>query len=149
MDLDDEFKKHNKTLEKLGGELSKIQFDFKVKDRPSEKYWVKRIREFDNYHKKTVEYFTEVCSLVRLSNEEQSKMFLLRISKLVQLGRKVLSDMEKIKQNPSAMNLKDKQQSRWSKDLREQLIKSNNECLDHEKGMNVFFKNFYEKNLMK
>ena len=104
MDLDDEFKKHNKTLEKLGGELSKIQFDFKVKDRPSEKYWVKRIREFDNYHKKTVEYFTEVCSLVRLSNEAQSKMFLLRISKLVQLGRKVLSDMEKIKQNPSTMN---------------------------------------------
>ena len=149
MDLDDEFKKHNKTLEKLGGELSKIQFDFKVKDRPSEKYWVKRIREFDNYHKKTVEYFTEVCSLVRLSNEEQSKMFLLRISKLVQLGRKVLSDMEKIKQNPSTMNLKDKQQSRWSKDLREQLIKSNNECLDHEKGMNIFFKDFYEKNLMK
>ena len=149
MDLDDEFKKHNKTLEKLGGELSTIQFDFKVKDRPSEKYWVKRIREFDNYHKKTVEYFTEVCSLVRLSNEEQSKMFLLRISKLVQLGRKVLSDMEKIKQNPSTMNLKDKQQSRWSKDLREQLIKSNNECLDHEKGMNVFFKDFYEKNLMK
>ena len=47
------------------------------------------------------------------------------------------------------MNLKDKQQSRWSKDLRDQLIKSNNECLDHEKRMNVFFKEFYEKNLMK
>ena len=145
MGLNDGIKKHNKTLEKLGVELSKIQFDFKIKDKPSEKYWVKRIQEFDNYHKKTIEYFTEACSLIRLSNEEQSKIFLLRISKLVQLGRKVLSDMEKIKQNPSTMDLKDKQQSRWSKDLREQLIKSNNECLDHEKRMNIFFKDFYKK----
>ena len=149
MDSENEIKKHHKTLEKLGEELSKNQFDFKIKDRPSEKYWVKRIQEFDNYHKKTIEYFTEACSLVGLSNEEQSKMFLLRISKLVQLGRKVLSDMENIKQNPSTMNLKDKQQSRWSKGLREELIKSNNECLDHEKRMNIFFKDFYEKKLIK
>ena len=149
MESDGEIKKYSKKLEKLGTELSKIQYDFKIKDKPSEKYWAKRIKEFEGYHKKTVEYFTEACSLMRLSNQEQSDMFLLRLSKLIQVGGKVLEDMEKIKQNPSIMNLKDKQQSGWSKELREQLIKSNNECLDHEKRMNVFFKDFYEKNLVK
>jgi len=149
MGPDNEFKKYNKKLEKLGEELSKIQYDFKIKDNPSEKYWAKRTQEFGNYHKKTVEYFTEACSLIRLSNKEQSDMLLLRVSKLIQLGSKVLNDMEKIKKNPSTMNSKDKQQSRWSKDLRDQLIKSNKECLDHEKRMNVFFKDYYEKNLMK
>ena len=34
--------------------------------------------------------------------------------------------MEKIKQYPLIMNLKDKQQSKWSIELREKLIKSNN-----------------------
>ncbi len=83
-----------------------------------------------------------------LANEEQSDMFLLRISKLRQLGENLLEDMKKIKQKPSIMNLKDKQQSRWSIELREQLIKSNNDCLNHEKHMNIFFKEFYEKYLM-
>ena len=149
MESDRDITKYNQKLERLGGELSKIQYDFKIKNRPSEKYWVKRIQEFDNYHKKTVEYFTEAYSLMHLANEEQSSMFFLRVSKLVNLGVKVLEDMEKIKQNPSIMNLKDKQQSRWSVELREQLIKSNKECLDHEKRMNVFFKDFYGKYIMK
>lgn len=149
MDRENEFKKYNKKLGELGKELSKIQYDFKIKDNPSEKYWGRRTQEFGNYHKKTVEYFTEACSLIRLSNKEESNMLLLRVSKLIQLGSKVLNDMEKIKQNPSTMNTKDKQQSRWSKDLRNQLIKSNKECLDHEKRMNIFFKDYYEKNLMK
>ncbi|HUT06235.1 MAG TPA: hypothetical protein VMW74_06065 [Nitrosopumilaceae archaeon] len=149
MESDRDITKYNQKLERLGRELSKIQYDFKIKNRPSEKYWVKRIQEFDNYHKKTVEYFTEAYSLMHLANEEQSSMFFLRVSKLVNLGVKVLEDMEKIKQNPSIMNLKDKQQSRWSVELREQLIKSNKECLDHEKRMNVFFKDFYEKYIMK
>ena len=149
MESDRDITKYNQKLERLGRELSKIQYDFKIKNRPSEKYWVKRIQEFDNYHKKTVEYFTEAYSLMHLANEEQSSMFFLRVSKLVNLGVKVLEDMEKIKQNPSIMNLKDKQQSRWSVELREQLIKSNKECLDHEKRMNVFFKDFYGKYIMK
>ncbi len=47
------------------------------------------------------------------------------------------------------MNSKDKQQSKWSIEQREQLIKSNNDCLIYEKHMNIFFKEFYEKYLMK
>jgi len=148
MSFDEEIKKYSEKLEKLGVELSKIQYDFKIKDRPSVKYWEGRIQEFTNYHKKVVEYFSEASSLMRLANKENSELFSLRISKLLQLGRRVLQDMEKIKQNPSIMNLKDKQQSKWSKELRDQLIKSNNDCLDHEKRMNVFFKDFYEKYLL-
>lgn len=142
-------KEYSERLEKLGEELSKNQYDFKIKNNPSEKYWTKRIQEFENYHKKVTEYFTQSYYLMSLVNEEQSGVFLLSISKLRQLGVKLLEDMEKVKQNPSSMDLKDKQQSGWSKKIRERLLKSNNDCLNHEKRMNVFFKEFYEKYLMK
>jgi hypothetical protein len=117
----------------------------KIKDNPSEKYWTKRIQEYEKYRNKVTEYFTQAYSLMNLVTEEQSGVFLLRISKLQQLGEKLLEDMEKVKQNPSSMNLKDKQQSKWSKEIRDQLLKSNNDCLNHEKRMNVFFKEIYEK----
>jgi hypothetical protein len=138
---------YNKKLEKLGTELSKIQYDFKIKNKPSEKYWSKRIEEFDNYHKKVIEYFTQVYALMNLANEDQSGIFLLKISKLKQLGLKLLEAMKKIKENPSSMDLKDKQQSKWTIELREQLIKSNEDCLNHEKHMNVFFRDFYDQYL--
>jgi benzoyl-CoA reductase/2-hydroxyglutaryl-CoA dehydratase subunit BcrC/BadD/HgdB len=147
MDYEERIKEYSEKIEKLGAELSIIQYDFKIKDNPSEKYWGKKIREFQNYHKKATDYFTQSYSLMSVINEEQSGSFLLRISKLRQLGMKLLEDMEKVKQNPSSMNLKDKQQSRWSKEIRERLLKSNNDCLNHEKRMNIFFKEFYEKYL--
>jgi len=140
-------KVYSEKLEKLGIELSKIQYDFKIKDNPSEKYWTKRIQKFENYHKKVEEYFTQSYSLMSLVNEEQSGIFLLRVSKLRQLGVKLLEAMEKVKENPSSMDLKNKQQSKWSKEIRERLLKSNNDCLNHEKRMNVFFKEFYEEYL--
>jgi hypothetical protein len=84
-----------------------------------------------------------------LVDEEQAGIFLLRISKLQQLGVKLLEDMDKVKQNPASMNLKDKQQSKWSKEIRERLLKSNNDCLNHEKRMNVFFKEVYKNYLKK
>lgn len=149
MESNNALKKHSENLEKLGSELSKLQFDFKIKDKPSEKYWVERIQEFANYHKKTVDYFTEAYLLMTLSNEEQSKIFLLSVSKLTQLGKKVLEDMQEVKKNPSIMNQRDKQQSKWSKELRDNLINSNNDCLDHEKRMNIFFKNFFDNFLKK
>lgn len=147
MDSKKMIEEYSEKLEKLGVELSKIQYDFKIKSKSSEKYWVNRIKEFNNYHKKVVEYYTQAYSLMSLANEEQSSIFLLRVSKLKQLGVKLLESMEKIKQNPSIMNLKDKQQSRWSIELGEHLIKSNNDCLNHEKHMNIFFREFYEKYL--
>ncbi len=94
MDSDKTIKEYSQKLEKLGAELSKTQYDFKIKDKSSEKYWAKRIQNFDNYHKKTIEYFTQSYALMSLANEEQSNLFLLRISKLKQLGGKLLEDME-------------------------------------------------------
>ena len=147
MESEKTIKVYSEKLEKLGMELSKIQYDFKIKDNPSEKYWTKRIQKFENYHKKVAEYFTQSYSLMSLVNEEQSGIFLLRVSKLRQLGVKLLEAMEKVKENPSSMDLKNKQQSKWSKEIRERLLKSNNDCLNHEKRMNVFFKEFYEEHL--
>jgi len=140
---------YDKKLEKLGAELSKIQYDFKIKNKNSEKYWLKRIEEFENYHKTVTEYFTLVYSLMNLVNKEESSVFLLKISKLKQLGGNLVENMKKIKENPASMDLKDMQQSKWTVELREQLIKSNEDCLKHEKHMNVFFRDFYEKNLKK
>jgi len=139
--------KINEKLETLGIELSKIQYDFKIKNKPTEKYWLKRIEEFKYYHENVLEYFTLVYSLMRLIDIEQSGIFLLKVSKLKQLGLKLLEDMGKIKKNPSAMDLKDKQQSKWTVELREQVIKSNDNCWRHEKHMNVFFRDFHNQYL--
>ena len=147
MDSENIINEHRKNLKRLGAELTSIQYNFKIKNETSEKYWLKKIQEFKTYHKKTLEYFTEGYSFMKITNEEESGIFLLRLSKLRQLGVKLLEDMENIKKNPSTMNQKDKQQSRWSIEQREKLIKSNDECLNHEKRMNVFFKEFFEKYL--
>ncbi|MFQ5440556.1 MAG: hypothetical protein ACE5DL_03735 [Nitrosopumilaceae archaeon] len=137
----------SKKLENLGMELSKIQYDFKIKNERSEKYWARKIQEFETYHKKAKEYFSVVYSLMTLIDEEQSGIFLLRLGKLKQLGEKLLENLKNVKENPAILDLKDKQQSRWSIEQREKLIESNNDCLNHEKRMNVFFKEFYKKYL--
>ncbi len=136
-----------KRLEELGNELTEIQFDFKIKNNSSEEYWVKRIKEFDKYHKKAIEYFSQAYSLMLDADKEQAGMFLLRISKLKQLGVKLSENMEKIRQNPSIMNVKDKQQSKWSIEQKDLLVNVNEECLHHEKKMNLFFREFCDKNI--
>ena len=82
-------------------------------------------------------------------NQHQSGVFLLRLSKLKQLGAKLLKNMETVQETPSIMDLKDKQQSKWSMEQREDLIKNNDDLLNHEKRMNVFFKEFYQNYLQK
>jgi len=149
MDIESEnkIKQHSEKLEKLGVELQKIQYDFKIKNEPSAKYWTKKIQSFKTYHSKAIEYFIQVYSFMNLISEEQSGLFLLRIGKLRQLGVKLIEDMENIKENPDTMNVKDKQQSKWSILQREKLIDSNIDCLNHEKRMNVFFKEFHKQYL--
>ena len=136
-----------KKLEKFGNELTKYQYDFKIKNDPSEKYWIKRIEEFSIYHEKTIEYFSQAYSLMMDLDKDQARIFLLRISKLKQLGDKLMENMEKTRQVPSIMDNKDKQQSKWSLEQRDILINANEECRNHEKKMNLFFRDFYEKNM--
>ena len=47
------------------------------------------------------------------------------------------------------MASKDKQQSKWSKELKEKMIECSNENLDHEINMNKDFRKFYEMRLKK
>lgn len=147
--MDSKFNEESRKLEELGNELTKIQYDFKIKEKSSENYWSKKKDEFDNYHKKTLEYFSQVYSLMNKIDHDQAGMFILRLSKLKQIGMKLLENMEKVKQNPAIMDARDKQQSKWTMKQREILIELNKECMNHEKKMNVFFREFYENNLKK
>ena len=140
-------KEYSNNLANLGKELSEIQFNYKVIENSTEQYWQKRINEFKKYNEKGTEYYTQAHALMNLVDKERSGLFLLSISKFRQMGLKLITNMEEVKQNPSIIKSKDKQQSKWSKELREKLIESSNACLHHEMDMNRFFREFYEKNL--
>lgn len=140
-------KEYSDNLAKLGKELAEIQFNYKVIENTTEQYWQKRVNEFKRYNEKGTEYYTQAHALINLVDKEQSGLFLLGISKLRQLELKLLTNMEEVKQNPSIIKLKDKQQSKWSKELREKLLESSNVCLHHEMDMNKFFREFYETHL--
>ena len=139
--------KESKKLAELGQSISKTKFSYKVKEDSSKKYWIKRIEEFRSYSKAGLEYYNQAYSLMKLINQQESKLFLLQISKFNQLASILVEMMEKIKENPSIGNSKDKQQSIWSKEIRKDITKQSNECLNHEKKMNLRFREFCEKNL--
>ncbi len=142
-------KEHSEKLAKLGAELGKIQFSYKVENKPSKEYWQKRIDDFKKYNEKGMKYYNQAYYLMNLVNKEESQMFLLRASKFQQLGLTLIKIMEKIKENPSIIDSKDVQQSKWSKEIRDQITEHSNECLHHEKTMNTSFREFNEKYLKK
>ena len=142
-------KEHSEKLAKLGTELGKIQFSYKVEVKPSKEYWQKRIDDFKKYNEKGMEYYNQTYSLMNLVNKEESQIFLLSTSKFRQLGLTLIEIMEKIKENPSIIDSKDKQQSQWSKEIRDQITEHSNTCLHHEKNMNASFREFCEKHLKK
>jgi len=86
---------------------------------------------------------------MNLVNAEEAQMFLLRTSKFHQLGTTLIEIMKKIEKNPSIMNSKDKQQSMWSRKIKEEITEYSNKCLQHEKDMNALFRECYEKYLKK
>ncbi len=139
--------KESKKLAELGKNISQIKFSYKVKESSSKKYWVKRTEEFKSYSKAGLEYYNQIYSLMKLINQEESKLFLLQISKFNQLASALVEMMEKIKENPTIGNSKDKQQSIWSKDIRQDITRQSNDCLNHEKKINLKFREFYEENL--
>ena len=142
-------KEHSEKLAKLGMELGKNQFSYKVENKPSKEYWQKKIDNFKKYSKKGLEYYNQTYSLMSLVNTEEAQMFLLRTSKFRQLGTTLIEIMEKIEKNPSIMNSKDKQQSMWSRKIKEEITEHSNKCLQHEKDMNTLFRECYEKYLKK
>jgi len=142
-------KAHSEKLAKLGMELSEIQFSYKIENKPSKEYWQKRIDDFKKYNEIGMKYYNQVYSLMNLVNKEESQMFLLRTSKFHQLALALIEIMEKIKENPSIMNSKDKQQSQWSREIRDQITEHGNKCLRYEMDINTSFREFYEKHLKK
>ena len=138
-------KEHSEKLAKLGIELAKNQFSYKVENKPSKEYWQNRIDDFKKYNEKGMEYYNEIHSLMNIINREESQMFLLRISKFRQIGLVFIEIMEKIKENPTIMDKKDKQQSQWSKKIKDQIIEQSNKSLIFEKDMNSSFREFYDK----
>ena len=142
-------KVHSEKLAELGKELSEIQFSYKIEENPSKEYWQKRIDDFKKYSEMGMKYYNQVYSLMNLVNKEESQLFLLSTSKFHQLGVTLIEIMEKIKENPSIIDSKDKQQSQWSKEIRDKITEHSNTCLRHEKDMNTSFREFYEKHLKK
>ncbi|QDI88312.1 hypothetical protein Nisw_01565 [Candidatus Nitrosopumilus sp. SW] len=140
-------KEYSDKLAKLGMDLSKIQFSYKVEEKTSKEYWQKRIESFEEYNNKALEYYNQVFSLIKVTNKEESERFLLQISKFRQLGSSLMEIMEKIKENPSIINSKDRQQSQWSREIKNNITEQSNKCLHHERDMNSYFRDFYEKHL--
>ncbi|QUC63839.1 hypothetical protein NsoK4_05045 [Nitrosopumilus sp. K4] len=148
-EITESLKIHSNELAKLGSELSEIQFNYKVLDKTDHTYWEKRVDDFKKYHDKGMEYYKKIHSMMSLVEKDEAGMFLLRISKLHQLGDKLFELLGEVKENPNIMSSKDKQQSKWSKELKEQLIEQSNKTLHHEMDMNANFREFYEKHLKK
>ena len=142
-------KEHSDKLAKLGMDLGEIQFSYRIEEKPTKEYWQKRIEDFKKYNETGMKYYNQVYSLMNLVNKEESQIFLLRVSKFRQLGLTLIEIMEKIKENPSISDSKDKQQSLWSKEIKNKVTEHSNKCLRHEMDMNTSFREFYEKHLKK
>lgn len=142
-------KEHSDKLAKLGMELGEIQFSYKIEEKVTKDYWNQRMDDFKKYNEKGLEYYNQVHAMMNLVNKEEAQLFLLRVSKFRQLSSTLLETMEKIKDNPSIIDSKDKQQSLWSKEIKNQITEQSNKCLRHEMDMNTSFREFYEKYLKK
>ena len=140
---------YSKKLTKLGSILAKEQFSYKIEEKTSKKYWQKRIEEFKKYNETGLEYYNQVQSMMNVIDKDKGQLFLLDISKFHQLGIKLIKIMETIEETPSIINSKDKQQSHWSKKIKKDISETSVECLDHEKYMNMSFREFYNSNIKK
>ena len=140
---------YSKKLTKLGSILAKEQFSYKIEEKTSKKYWQKRIEEFKKYNETGLEYYNQVQSMMNVIDKDKGQLFLLDISKFHQLGIKLIKIMETIEETPSIINSKDKQQSYWSKKIKKDISETSVECLDHEKYMNISFREFYNSDIKK
>ena len=140
---------HSDKLAKLGMELGEIQFSYKIEEKVTKEYWLQRIKDFKKYNEKGLEYYDQVHAIMNLVNKEEAQRFLLNVSKFRQLSIALSETMEKIKENPSIIDSKDRQQSLWSKEIKNQITEQSNQCLRHEMDMNSLFREFYEKHLKK
>ncbi len=145
--LKEKVKEHSEKLSKLGTDLAKNQFIYKVGKKSSKEYWQERISNFKKYNENGFRYYDEIFALMRIIDEEKSQMFLLQIAKFRQLCLTLIEIMEKLKENPSIINSKDRQQSQWSREIKNQITEQSDKCLKCEREMNTTFREFYEEKM--
>ncbi len=140
-------KDHSQKLAELGMELGKNQFKYKFKEKASKEYWESRIEDFEKYNQKGLDYYSQVYAVMNLISADEAQMFLLRTSRFQQMGKTMIEIMEKIRENPSIIDRKDKQQSKWSKEIKSQLTEYSDKCLKYEIETNTIFRTFYDTHL--
>jgi hypothetical protein len=143
-DVKTKVQEKSKKLAELGSTLAKNQFSYKIEENISKEYWQKRIEELTKYNKISLEYYTQIQNLMSLINKQEAQMFLLQTSKFHQLGIELIKLMHQIEENPSIIDSKDKQQSQWSKKIKEKISELSTNCLENEKNMNLNFRKFYD-----
>ena len=148
-DLKKTMQENSKKLTQLGSILAKKQFSYKIEEKTSKEYWQKRIEDLTKYNETSLAYYNQVQNMMNLINKEKSQIFLLEISKFHQLGTELVKIMHQIEETPSIINSKDKQQSQWSKKIKEKFVEVNANCLEHEKYMNIGFRKFYDIEIKK
>ena len=148
-DIKKKVQEKSEKLAELGFTLTKNQFSYKIEEKISKEYWQKRIRNLTKYNKISLEYYTQIQNLMNLINKEEAQMFLLQTSKFHQLGTELIKLMQQIEENPSIIDSKDKQQSQWSKKIKEKIIENSKNCLENEKNMNLNFRKFYDTEIKK
>ena len=148
-DIKKKVQEKSKKLAELGFRLTKNQFSYKIEEKISKEYWQKRIKNLTEYNEISLEYYTQIQNLMNLVNKEEAQMFLLQTSKFHQLGTELIKLMQQIEENPSIINSKDKQQSQWSKKIKEKIIEYSKNCLENEKNMNLNFRKFYNTEIKK
>jgi len=148
-DIKKKVQEKSEKLAELGFTLTKNQFSYKIEEKISKEYWQKRIKNLTKYNEISLEYYTQIQNLMNLINREKAQMFLLQTSKFHQLGTELIKLMQQIEENPSIINSKDKQQSQWSKKIKEKIIEHSKNCLENEKNMNLNFRKFYDTEIKK
>ena len=137
----------SKKLTELGSILAKNQFTYKIEEKTSKEYWQKRIQDLTKYNETSLAYYSQVQKMMNLINIEEAQIFLLQTSKFHQLGTDLIKLMYQIEENPSIISSKDKQQSQWSKKIKEKILQVSSKCLENEKNMNLNFRKFYDKEI--
>ena len=148
-DLKKTMQKNSKKLTQLGSILAKNQFSYKIEEKTSKEYWQKRIEHLRKYNETSLAYYNQIQNMMNLISKEEAQIFLLQTSKFHQLGIELVKIMHQIEETPSIINSKDKQQSQWSKKIKEKFVEVNANCLEHEKYMNIGFRKFYDIEIKK
>ena len=148
-EIKNKVKENSEKLMELGSILAKNQFSYKIEEKKSKEYWQNRIEDLQKYNESSIAYYNQVQNMMNLIDKGKGDMFLLQISKFHQLGTELKKIMQEIEETPSIINSKDKQQSQWSKKIKEKISEFSNKCLENEKDMNLNFRKFYEKEIKK